>query len=204
MKQYLYRDHSAASAGISHSHHDCPSCLPPKKKKNLQDAVNMSARLMASAAGGNQEVVVDEDTLAECGKAIEFQTIPGIKVKGREKPITVHKPLKEASKLQKQDQGSGPRLFVGRQQEVSEIAKCVQDVACGNGRFVCIEGRGGLGKSAVVAKMVRLCEESKLKPILIESPEFERNTVCNAHRPSFIHWKLMHLYRSSTPGRHSF
>jgi effector-binding domain-containing protein len=135
---------------------------------------------MASAAAGNQQVVVDDETREGCSTGIEFETFTGIKVKGRDQPISVHKPVKEAKAQNRGAQVEEQKLFIGRQKEIAEIEKRIEEVVHGSGRYLCVVGRGGLGKSALVSKTLSLCSEHKLKTIIIESPEFERNSVSTA------------------------
>jgi DNA-binding NtrC family response regulator len=136
----------------------------------------MSARLMASKAAGTNQIVVDDTTREEVGPAVEFVEIPGVKVKGRDEPITVHQPVKE-SKQQKQADKKGSICFVGRKQEVAQLDASVSSAAAGAGKVICIEGKGGMGKSALISQTFEICDRHKMKAVLVESPEFERNTV---------------------------
>lgn len=100
--------------------------------------VNLAARLMQAASGG---ILCDDATFNGARHALEFDFLPPLKVKGREEPLPVYRPLGEL------DGTPGVLPLVGRDAELAQLLSVRG--------LVWLEGEAGLGKSRLLAEVVR-------------------------------------------------
>ncbi|MEP7055492.1 MAG: tetratricopeptide repeat protein, partial [Actinomycetota bacterium] len=112
------------------------------------DAVNLAARLMARA--GEAEVYAAESVLAQARTAYATELLPPLLVKGKLRPVTVHR-VKRALGAD----ASAPRFelpFAGREQELSDLWSALETTRLGTGQVWEISGEAGIGKSRLLAE----------------------------------------------------
>jgi class 3 adenylate cyclase/tetratricopeptide (TPR) repeat protein len=116
---------------------------------------NVASRL--STAAGEDEILVNEQTLGP--ELSFFVTGPTrkIKVKGRFEPITVLQVLNRTSvhtsfeaRVQR-----GLTPFVGRQAELRRLKRCLVDTIQGEAHFVAVEASAGVGKTRLIEEFLR-------------------------------------------------
>jgi len=120
------------------------------------DAVTVSKVLEARLG-------VDKRTLERCFRALNLEldssdyTKPWLKHEGSHIPITAVAP--DAHPQQDLREGVEVSVFYGRTQELSQLKQWVvgdalEDLVCQRRRLVVVLGMGGIGKTALVAKLV--------------------------------------------------
>jgi adenylate cyclase len=121
----------------------------------MGDAVNMAARLMQHAPGG--QVLVNQNVRKATGENFIWEELPPLRVKGKSEPVTVFR------LLGRQEQ-EGIRLhepkyllpMVGRDAELTLIEEKLEQALGGHGQIVGITAEAGMGKSRLIAEVIRL------------------------------------------------
>ena len=124
----------------------------------MGDAVNMAARLMQHAPPG--EVLVNQNVVKATGENFTWEELPPLQVKGKSQPVTV-------CRLVDRQERQGIRLhepkyalpMVGRAAELALIQTKVETVQQGHGQIVGITAEAGMGKSRLIAEVIRLAKE---------------------------------------------
>ena len=124
----------------------------------LGDAVNMAARLMQNAPLG--EVLVNQNVRKATGEAFAWEELPPLRVKGKSQPVTVFRLISSQERR-------GIRLhepkyalpMVGRAAELKLIEKRLELALQGHGQIVGISAEAGMGKSRLMAEVIRLARE---------------------------------------------
>jgi class 3 adenylate cyclase/tetratricopeptide (TPR) repeat protein len=117
------------------------------------DAVNVGARLMGKAALGHivaAVAVVDRSRTGYDVRALEPLALKGKKEKVRAFDVG-------AAAAEKQSLG-GDRRLVGRDAELAILLDAWEEARVGRGRLVDLVGEPGIGKSSLVAELVRRAE----------------------------------------------
>ncbi len=111
------------------------------------DLVNTSSRLQAVASPG--AVLVDETTMMAAGRAITFDPVGELTLKGRNEPVRAWRALQvvaERGGIGRRDLLEPP--FVGRDEELRFLKDSVHAVGReGRSRLVTVVGQPGFGKS---------------------------------------------------------
>jgi class 3 adenylate cyclase/tetratricopeptide (TPR) repeat protein len=110
----------------------------------LGDAVNLAARLMASAGPG--EILVTHAVRAASRQRLVFDDLGPLTVKGHAQPVTV-------ARLVGRPSGTGSIAYgplVGRADELGRLTAALADAARGRGGALVVEGEPGVGKSHLV------------------------------------------------------
>ncbi len=121
----------------------------------LGDAVNLAARLMQAAAPG--QVLVSAPIAERTDETFNWEKLPDLLVKGKADPVAVYRlvglQVHKSIRLQEPQY----RLpMVGRAEELAKIAQKLDLVLQGRGQIVGISAEAGMGKSRLVAEVVRL------------------------------------------------
>jgi class 3 adenylate cyclase/tetratricopeptide (TPR) repeat protein len=134
------------------------------------DAINLASRLESLAKRG--EVLVGENTFRQAEGYFTFESLEPIRVKGKTKPVRIHKLLdpKEhiRSHLYRPRLGLERRIYsemVGRDTPLEQLELQVMKVINGEGSIVNIIGEAGIGKSRLVAELKKR-EEMKRVSLL--------------------------------------
>jgi class 3 adenylate cyclase/tetratricopeptide (TPR) repeat protein len=108
------------------------------------EVANLAARLQSVADG----IVVSEETHRLLEPLLEVERLAPLTLKGFPTPVTAYG-VKELRALESRPRGvpglSSP--VVGRDQEMSTLRKCIDDLGRGRGQIVAIIGEAGIGKS---------------------------------------------------------
>ena len=123
----------------------------------MGDAVNMAARLMQNAASG--QVLVNQNVRKATGNTFTWEELSPLRVKGKSDMVTV---FRLVTKLEQQ----GIRLhepkyalpMVGRDAELVLIDQKLELTLAGHGQIVGITAEAGMGKSRLIAEVIRLAK----------------------------------------------
>ena len=110
------------------------------------DRMNMAARLMRAAGAG---VLCDDATAQAAAARLRFEALPPLALKGKARPVPVFRPAGAATAR------AGAVELVGRAAEAAQFDTWLGDCRNGRGGVRVIEGEAGIGKSALLAELVR-------------------------------------------------
>jgi len=125
----------------------------------LGDEVNLAARLMQVAPPG--QILASGRVQAACADYFVWETLPPFHVKGKQVLVPaflLHEARQATIRLHE------PRYhapLIGRQTELALIATLLQRAAVGAGQIIGVVGEAGLGKSRLVAEVVRMAQSSE-------------------------------------------
>ncbi|HEX7974040.1 MAG TPA: AAA family ATPase, partial [Anaerolineales bacterium] len=124
----------------------------------LSDEVNLAARLMQAAAPG--QIIASKPVWAATLPAFTWEALPEIRVKGKAEPVTIF------SLAGLKTHPSAPAKYflpmVGRQAELSLAIQKLDLAASGRGQVLGIVAEAGIGKTRLIAEIVRLAEQRSL------------------------------------------
>jgi class 3 adenylate cyclase/tetratricopeptide (TPR) repeat protein len=116
----------------------------------IGDAINLAARMEQTAAPGS--VQISDETYKLVAPFFECESLGGIEVKGKSKPIDSYRVLsvKETpGQLRGLDGLSSP--LIGREAEISALEELLAALQKGQGAAVTVLGEAGLGKSSLIS-----------------------------------------------------
>jgi class 3 adenylate cyclase/predicted ATPase len=124
----------------------------------MGDEVNLAARLMQAAVPG--QVLVSQVARQATGDTFTWESLPPLRVKGKAEPVTVFSlsGLKEQRAIHLQE----PRYslpMVGRETELALVEQKIDHTLTGHGQIIGITAEAGMGKSRLVAEIIRLADE---------------------------------------------
>jgi adenylate cyclase len=121
----------------------------------LGDDVNLAARLMTAAAGG--EILLSSHVHQSVQDDFTFEPRPPMPMKGKAEPLPVFAATGEKQKRAMRLQEPSYSLpMVGREDELQLINDKLEMAAEGNGQVIGIVAEAGMGKSRLVAEVIRL------------------------------------------------
>ncbi len=161
----------------------------------LGDATNLAARLMQAATP--DQIVVTQRVQEMLAEDFTWERLPELHVKGRSEPITAYNLL--AVKIRPaltllQSQHELP--LVGRQAEMTLVGEKMERVAQGAGQIIGITAEAGMGKSRLVAELMRLVDERQWPHYGGECSSYGTNT--SYHVWYSIWWHFFGLNPAST------
>ncbi len=125
----------------------------------LGDAVNLASRLESNAKPGG--ILVSEETYRQTAHLWDFDSLPPLKVKGKEEAIPVFEP--RGPRLAAEPDPSKERpAFVGRRLERERLAKILEAARSGRPQFVTLVGDAGMGKSRLAREFYRSVHDPEL------------------------------------------
>jgi class 3 adenylate cyclase/tetratricopeptide (TPR) repeat protein len=129
----------------------------------MGDPVNVAARLVANAQGG--EILVGEATRRLVGDHFSFDDLGLTEFKGRAEPQRVFRLVSAVHGPAARRAGA---KLIGRREEIGILVEAFQDVASGaRRRSVLVVGSAGIGKSRLVSEFrTWLADESPATPVL--------------------------------------
>jgi len=121
----------------------------------LGDAVNVAARLKEAADDG--AVWVGPSTHRATQDAFEYDELRPMVLKGKSEPMAAWAVVSESTPVRRmRERRTGVfSTLVGRDQEVAELKCHMKDLANGRGGVVTIVGDAGIGKSRLIAELLR-------------------------------------------------
>jgi adenylate cyclase len=145
----------------------------------LGDKVNLAARLMQLAAPG--EILSDHDIYRYARGRWGFIALPSVRVKGKAGLIRVYRPGGQPATTETGEIAA----LVGRTRQVARLEAVLDELQQGRGRVIFIEGEAGIGKSRLVAELVRLLRACGLSGLLGAAQSIEQQTPYRAWRDIF-------------------
>jgi len=141
----------------------------------LGDAVNTAARLMQAATPG--QILVTEATVRAAGDKFTWEDLPPITVKGKAEPISVFAvSRREAQATVRLQEPQYALPMVGRALEQNLIQEKMTEVKAGHGQVIAISGEAGIGKSRLVAQIIRLASGAQFLGLGGECQSYGTNT----------------------------
>ena len=120
----------------------------------LGDDVNLSARLMQAAHP--DEVLVDENVRKAAGDAFVWEAIAPLQLKGKSRPTQAYRLIGPAERetlgIRVPDYGLP---MVGRRAELAQVLDLLDRASGGRGQVLGVTGEAGMGKSRLVAEVMR-------------------------------------------------
>ncbi len=141
----------------------------------LGDDVNMAARLMQNAPPS--QALVNLSVYKATGNNFTWEEIPPLQVKGKSKPVTVFRLI---SRLERHNiRLHEPKYalpMVGRKAELALIEQKLDLAQLGHGQIVGITAEAGMGKSRLMAEVIRLAREREVLGYGGECQSYGTNT----------------------------
>ncbi len=141
----------------------------------LGDEVNLAARLMQAAAPG--QILVSQVAQQPAAEDFSWERLPDLRVKGKSQPVTafslVGRREKRAVRL------AEPKYalpMVGRETELALIRQKLTRALQGQGQVIGVTAEAGMGKSRLVAEVVRMANELGLTGYGGECQSYGTNT----------------------------
>ncbi len=127
----------------------------------LGDDVNMAARLMQSASPG--QVLVNQNVRKATAGNFSWEELPPLQVKGKSQPVAVFRLIarREGQDIHLHE----PKYalpMVGRKSELALIAQKLDLSLLGHGQVIGITAEAGMGKSRLIAEIIRLASERQV------------------------------------------
>lgn len=148
----------------------------------IGDVVNLAARLMQAAAN---TILCEAATHQAAQRAIDFEALPAIMVKGRVEAVPVFRPRGEAARSVARLAEADQAPMVGRTTERMALAGRLQLLLGGQGGAVLIEGEAGLGKSRLVEDLLEQAGQLGIESLVGAADAVEKSTPYHAWRPVF-------------------
>ncbi|MBI3242469.1 MAG: tetratricopeptide repeat protein [Chloroflexi bacterium] len=127
----------------------------------LGDDVNLAARLMQAAAPG--QILASRGAQQSASHDFNWEGLAAIKVKGKTEPVDVYnlrgQRARQAVRLQEINYTIP---MVGRAEELAAIEQKMAQVMRGHGQIAGITAEAGMGKSRLMAEVIRLANEYQL------------------------------------------
>lgn len=120
------------------------------------DTMNLAARLMQAA--GPQEILLGGAIGERARRAVRLDLRAPIAVKGKSRPVPVAALVGRATRLRAPGDRKFPLPMVGRERERASLVDALETARGGQGRIVAIAGEAGIGKSRLVAELLRAAD----------------------------------------------
>jgi adenylate cyclase len=140
----------------------------------LGDDVNLAARLMQNAASG--QVLVSRAAQQPVADAFIWESLPPLPVKGKSKPITVFRLV--APRERHVARLLEPRYelpMIGRAPELALAEQKLDLTLRGQGQIIAITAEAGMGKSRLVAEIIRLANARQFAGYIGECQSYGMN-----------------------------
>jgi adenylate cyclase len=141
----------------------------------LGDEVNMAARLMQNAAPG--QALVHQNVRKATADAFAWEELVPLFVKGKAQPVTVFRLIDQQERRSihlHEPKYSLP--MVGREAELALVEKKLDLSLLGRGQIIGITAEAGMGKSRLLAEVVRLAQQRNVLGYGGECQSYGTNT----------------------------
>jgi class 3 adenylate cyclase/tetratricopeptide (TPR) repeat protein len=126
------------------------------------DTINLASRLSSLAKTG--EILIGPDTYRQAEGHFSFESLGPTTVKGKSKPVKIHKVLSRKERPTKVHRLSGLRAdLVGRKVELAELSDALENLRNGKGRIFSVIGDAGTGKSRLVEEYKAACDLQQIQ-----------------------------------------
>ena len=153
----------------------------------MGDVVNLSARLMQTALG---EIHCDVLTTNLAAEHVEFRRLADINIKGKREPVAVYSPTgrRGIASVTKSE-------LVGRESQCETLARSLDALLQRHAAdeevaqppeavpVVLMEGQAGIGKSRLIAELLRLALQRQVPAYLGSADSLETSTLYHVWRP---------------------
>ncbi|HYY13787.1 MAG TPA: adenylate/guanylate cyclase domain-containing protein, partial [Chthoniobacterales bacterium] len=127
----------------------------------MGDAVNLAARLEDASSEG--EIFVGPSTYRATAILFNFEAVPPLNLKGKERAVQVHRLISAKAKAVRARGIEGLHApLTGREAELTKIREPVRELAQGRGCILSIIGEAGLGKSRLIIETRALLPQNTL------------------------------------------
>ncbi|NTU80276.1 MAG: AAA family ATPase [Chloroflexales bacterium] len=120
----------------------------------MGDTANLAARLMQAAAPG--QIVVASGTHRRIAEHFVWQPLDPLPLKGRSRTVTVYALERARQRASRHQEAAYKLPMVGREAEMQLIEQRMDLALRGHGQVVAIAAEAGMGKSRLVAEVIRL------------------------------------------------
>jgi class 3 adenylate cyclase/tetratricopeptide (TPR) repeat protein len=117
----------------------------------IGDAVNLSARLMASAPAGS--IYVSDAMRRAAGEQYTWEALPPLSVKGKQAPVAVFA-LTGSKRHGLRERRTSELPLVGREAEIAAIGARLEAALTGRGQIVGLCAEAGMGKSRLINEFI--------------------------------------------------
>jgi adenylate cyclase len=119
----------------------------------LGDEVNVAARLMQAAPPG--QILASGRVQAACSDSFTWEALPPLQLKGKQAVVPAYQLHQARHTTIRLHEPRYHAPLVGRRMELAQITATLQRAAAGAGQIIGVVGEAGLGKSRLVAEVVR-------------------------------------------------
>jgi class 3 adenylate cyclase/tetratricopeptide (TPR) repeat protein/ribosomal protein L40E len=118
----------------------------------IGDTVNLASRLTDKASSG--KILIGENTYQLTKHTFYFKKLEPLQLKGKEKKVNAYEVIRVRTKILPKRGIPGLKSeLVGRKEEIKKLKECVDKLFEGQGHFVAITGRAGVGKTRLVEEI---------------------------------------------------
>ena len=114
----------------------------------MGDAVNVAARMEQTAEPGTVQITAETHRLVE--RFFDLEPRGLIEVKGKAEPVEAYPVVGPHGTIRGALRGLRGSPLVGRDREMDELRRAVEEALAGGGRIVSLVGEAGLGKSRLI------------------------------------------------------
>ena len=127
----------------------------------LGDDVNLAARLMENAPPG--QVLVNQNIGKATNDIFNWEELAPLQVKGKPQPVNVMRLIAKKSRRSSILHEAHYSLpMVGREAELALVSSKLDFVLQGKGQIISITAEAGMGKSRLVAEIIRMAREREI------------------------------------------
>ena len=125
----------------------------------MGDTVNLAARMEQVADPG--AVFLSESTYQAVRDYVECEPLGAVEVKGKSEPVVAYRAVREMATRSRLEVAASRGLtpFVGRDEELTQLRRSIEQVKQGAGQVVFLCGEAGIGKSRLLLEFRRSLPE---------------------------------------------
>jgi len=120
----------------------------------LGPSVNLASRLEHASRVGY--ITVSEEVQARANHAFLFTPLPPLELKGIRAEVRAYEVVRERGAADSAPEPSGPELLIGREAELAQLRRTLDEVREGTGRLLAIVGEAGVGTSQLLDSFRRM------------------------------------------------